>query len=55
MVKNPPANAGDKGSISGLGRFPGEEKRQPIPVILAWKTVAWRANSPWGHKESDAT
>ena len=22
MVKNPPANAGDKGSIAGLGRFP---------------------------------
>ena len=21
VVKNPPANAGDKGSISGLGRF----------------------------------
>ena len=24
MVKNPPANAGDKGSIPGSGRFPGE-------------------------------
>ena len=24
VVKNPPANAGDKGSISGLGRSPEE-------------------------------
>ena len=24
MVKNPPANAGDLGSIPGLGRSPGE-------------------------------
>ena len=23
MIKNPPANAGDKGSIPGLGRSPG--------------------------------
>ena len=23
MVKNPPANAGDVGSLSGSGRFPG--------------------------------
>ena len=23
MVKNPPANVGDPGSIPGLGRFPG--------------------------------
>ena len=23
-VKNPPANAGDLGSVPGLGRFPGE-------------------------------
>ena len=24
MIKNPPANAGDSGSIPGLGRSPGE-------------------------------
>ena len=24
MIKNPPANAGDMGSISGSARFPGE-------------------------------
>ena len=24
VLKNPPANAGDSGSIPGLGRYPGE-------------------------------
>ena len=24
VVKNPPANAGDSGSVPGMGRFPGE-------------------------------
>ena len=33
MVKNPPANAGDtreKGSITGLGRSPGEGNGNPL-------------------------
>ena len=30
---NPPANAGDKGSIPGLGRSPGAGRWQPIPVL----------------------
>ena len=30
MVKNPPANAGDMGSISGLGRSPGERNDKPL-------------------------
>ena len=30
MVKNLPANAGDRGSIPGLGRSPGEEKSKPL-------------------------
>ena len=29
-VKNPPANAGDSGSIPGLGRFPGEGNGNPL-------------------------
>ena len=29
-VKNPPANAADKSSISGLGRSPGEENGKPL-------------------------
>ena len=30
MVKNPPANAGDAGSIPGLGRSPGEGNGSPL-------------------------
>ena len=29
-VKNPPANAGDTGSMSGLGRYPGEGNGNPV-------------------------
>ena len=34
VVKNPPASAGDAGSIPGLGRFPWRRKREPTPVLL---------------------
>ena len=30
VVKNPPANAGDVGSIPGLGRSPGVENSNPL-------------------------
>ena len=30
MVKNPPANAGDMGSIPGSGRSPGELNGNPL-------------------------
>ena len=30
MVKNPPANAGESGSIPGSGRSPGEENGNPL-------------------------
>ena len=30
MVKNPPANAGDSGSIPGLGRSPRERNGNPL-------------------------
>ena len=30
VIKNPPANVGDVGSIHGLGRFPGEENGNPL-------------------------
>ena len=35
MVKNPPANAGEVGSIPGLQRSPGEETATYFR-ILAW-------------------
>ena len=34
MVKILPANAGDVGSISGLGRSPGEENGKPLYSCL---------------------
>ena len=37
MVKNPPANAGDVGSIPGSGRSP-EKEMAAQSSILAWKT-----------------
>ena len=39
MVKNPPANAGDLGLVSGSGRS-GEEKMAAHSTILAWK-IPW--------------
>ena len=39
MVKNPPANAGDEGSIPGLGR-PLEKEMATHSSILAWE-IPW--------------
>ena len=39
MVKNPPANAGDVGSVPELGRFPGEGKATHSS-ILDWE-ISW--------------
>ena len=39
VIKNLPANAGDVGSIPGLGRSPGEGNGNPLQY-LAWK-VSW--------------
>ena len=38
MVKNPPVNAGDLGSIPVLERSPGEGEWLPIPVFLPEKS-----------------
>ena len=37
VVKNPPANAGDVGSIPGSGRFPWRRKWQAHSSVLAWE------------------
>ena len=58
MVKNPPANAGDVGSLPGLGRSPWSRKRQFAPVFLPGKFHGQRSlvdYGPWGCKESDTT
>ena len=41
MVKNPLVNAGDMGSIPGLGKSPGEGNGSSI---LAWK-IPWSEES----------
>ena len=57
MVKNPPANAGDTGSIPGSGRSP-EEEVATHSSILAWKNPmdrgVWWA-TVHGVAELDAT
>ena len=44
-------NAGDLGSVPGLGRFPGEGNGDP----LQYSCLENPTDRPWGRKESDAT
>ena len=46
-------NAGDLGSIAGLGRFPWRKERLPTPVF--WSGEFHGLYSPWSLKESDMT
>ena len=57
VVKNPPANAGDEGSIPGLGRSPGGGNVNPLQYSCLENPMdrgAWRATV---HRvaESDTT
>ena len=56
VVKNPPANTGDMGSIPGLGRSPGGGNGNPLQYsCLEKKSHGQRSlvdYSPWGHKET---
>ena len=58
-VKASAYNAGDRGSISGSGRFPWRRKWQPTTVFLPGESHGWRSLvgyiSPWGCKESNIT
>ena len=57
LVKNPPANAGDMGSIPGSGRSPG--KGNGNPLLYSCLRISWQRSlvgyNPWGCKESDTT
>ena len=59
MVKNPPANAGEAGSIPGSGRSLGGGNGNPLQYSCLENPLdrgAWRAvYSPWGRKELDTT
>ena len=60
MVKNSPANAGDagvSGSMSGLGRFPGEGNENPLQYSCLGNPMdrgSWWA-TVHGVSESDTT
>ena len=58
VVKNPPANAGDMGSISGSRRFPGGEHGNPLQCSCLENPMgrgAWWAIVHEAIKESDTT
>ena len=55
MVKNPPANAGDTGSVLGSGRSPGEGSGNPLQISCLGNRMdrgAWPGCSPLSHKRS---
>ena len=57
MVKDPPANAGDVGSIPGSGRSPGEGNGDSLQYSCLENSInrgAWRA-TVHGVTESNAT
>ena len=56
MVENPPANAGDTGSIPGWGRSPGEANGDPLQCSCLENCMdrgAWRTTVHGVTKESD--
>ena len=69
VIKNQPANAGDVGSIPGLGKCPGEGNGNPFQYSClknsmdrgAWQTTvngvtkSEPGGALWGHKKSDMT
>ena len=57
-VKASAWNAGDLGSIPGLGKIPWRRKWLLTPVLLPGESHGGRSlvgYSPWCHKESDTT
>ena len=58
VIKNPPADAGDVGSIPGSGRSPGEENGNPLQYSCQRNPMdrgAWQAAVQGVAKESDMT
>jgi len=55
VVKNPPANAGDEGSVPGLGRSPGEGNGYPLQYSClenstdreSWQTTVHAVTKSW--------
>ena len=58
MVKNPPAEVGDAGSVPGLRRSPGGGNGYPLQYSCLENFMdrgAWRATAHGVAKESDTT
>ena len=58
VVKNPPVDAGDAGSIPGLGRSPGGGHGNPLQYSCLENPMdrgAWWATAHGVAKESDTT
>ena len=57
VVKNPPANAGDAGSVPGSGRSPGEGNGNPLQYSCLGNPMDREetSRSPCGRKELDMT
>ena len=58
VIKNPPANTGDVGSIPGSGRSPGEGNGNPLQYSYLENPIDrgdWYAIIHWIAKESDKT
>ena len=58
MIKNLPANAGDVGSIAGLGRSPGEGNGNPLQYSCLGNPMdrgAWWDKVHGVAKQSDRT
>ena len=56
MIKNPPANAGDTGSIPGSGRSPGGENGNSLQYLagrILWREEPDKLYGPWSLKELD--
>ena len=58
LVQNPPASAGDTGSVAGLGRSPGEGNGNLLQYFCLGNSMArgaWRATVHGVAKESERT
>ena len=53
MVENPPANAGDTGSIPGLGRCPGEGIGHPLQYYCLGGYMNPMDRGAWGLQSMD--
>ena len=50
MVKNPPANAREPGSIPAWGKSTGEENGNPPEYSCLGNPMDMEGYNPWGHK-----